>query len=159
MGSHDEEKGTAVRERRGEGYGAVAAWIARDPDNETFVFRKFDELGARNLLYLQSEVLELEHKLEEFDRSMVDSHSSKKVNMILADMSWEEFTGQLEADETEARARMRLITDIRAKIKEYREFQRDTKANGYVTADRENRRSTTTPAEYRQSRSTPTASN
>lgn len=38
--------------RNRNGFPAVAAWIARDLDNETFIFRKFDELTARNLLHL-----------------------------------------------------------------------------------------------------------
>jgi hypothetical protein len=58
---------------------------------------------------------------------MVESNGSKKVNMIFADQSWEEFTGQLEASEEEvrvqARARMRLITDIRAKSKSIVSFR------------------------------------
>ena len=51
-----------------EGYAAVAAWIALDPDSETFVFRKFDRLAARNLLYLQSELLAVEKDLDRLDR-------------------------------------------------------------------------------------------
>lgn len=41
------------------GYPRWASWIASDPDNEPFLFRKFDELGALNLLYLQSDMLHL----------------------------------------------------------------------------------------------------
>lgn len=45
----------------------MARWIAQDQDNEPYIFRKFDELSARNLLHLQSEVLELERNLKELD--------------------------------------------------------------------------------------------
>ncbi|KAI8168010.1 hypothetical protein K4K49_003926 [Colletotrichum sp. SAR 10_70] len=46
-------------ERHG-GYLAAASWLARDVDNETLIFRKFDALSAASLLYMQSEILELE---------------------------------------------------------------------------------------------------
>jgi 16S rRNA U1498 N3-methylase RsmE len=38
-----------------DGYPALAYWIARDPDNETFIFRKFNRLAARNILHLQAQ--------------------------------------------------------------------------------------------------------
>lgn len=50
------------------GYAEAANWMARDVDNETLIYRRFDELGTRNLLYLQSELLSLEHRLNELDR-------------------------------------------------------------------------------------------
>ena len=71
--SQDIEIGASPEARR-DGYSAVAAWIARDPDNETFIFRKFDRLSARNLLYLQSELFALEEKLEQFDRETAESN-------------------------------------------------------------------------------------
>ena len=54
-------------EARRDGFPAVADWIARDPDNETFIFRRFDELSVRNLLNLQSELIELETRLRALD--------------------------------------------------------------------------------------------
>jgi uncharacterized protein DUF6594 len=50
-----------------DGYPALAAWIARDPDNEAFVFRKFNRLGARNLLHKQSQLIALEHEIDKLD--------------------------------------------------------------------------------------------
>jgi hypothetical protein len=50
-----------------DGYPALAAWIARDPDDETFVFRKFDRLAARNILHLQSKLIALEKEIDQFD--------------------------------------------------------------------------------------------
>lgn len=41
--------------------------MARDPDGETFIYGKFDELSARTLLALQSELIELEARLKELD--------------------------------------------------------------------------------------------
>jgi hypothetical protein len=52
---------------RRDGYPAVASWMARDPDNEIVIYRKFDILSVRNLLNLQSEIIYLESKLESLD--------------------------------------------------------------------------------------------
>jgi hypothetical protein len=43
-----------------DGYPSLAEDIASDPDRTTLVFRRFDKLAVRNLLYLQSELVELE---------------------------------------------------------------------------------------------------
>jgi hypothetical protein len=50
-----------------DGFPALAAWIGRDPDNETFVFRKFDRLSARNLLQLQCQLIQLEDEIDKLD--------------------------------------------------------------------------------------------
>ncbi|PTB49369.1 hypothetical protein M431DRAFT_9962 [Trichoderma harzianum CBS 226.95] len=101
-----------------EGFAQVARWIALDPDKETSIYRKFDELAARNLLYLQSELLVLENKLDQLDRS-----DAKSDDMDLADaiMTWETLERQYNAGSEKARVRMDLIVKIRAKLKEYHE--------------------------------------
>ena len=100
------------------GYSAVAAWIARDCDDEAFVFRKFNVLAARNLLYLQCELFELEAKLQEYDlQTLVGSDMTLKRSA----REWESFTRN-HKDGPEGYERMKLILDIRAKIKEYRTF-------------------------------------
>jgi hypothetical protein len=102
-----------------DGYRAVAAWIARDPDNETFIYRRFDQLSARNLLYLQSELLALERRLEQ-----LDTETAKSADMELKDSArrWEIFSKNAE-NRVEERARMDLVFEIRAKIKEYRKSE------------------------------------
>lgn len=45
-----------------DGFPSLAEFIASDPDHTSLVFRRFDKLAARNLLYLQSELAELEAK-------------------------------------------------------------------------------------------------
>lgn len=57
-----------------EGFAALAERIARDHDNETFIFRKFDRLAARNLLHLQGRVMLLEKELDALDREAAKSH-------------------------------------------------------------------------------------
>lgn len=100
-----------------EGFAQVARWVALDPDKETSIYRKFDELAARNLLYLQSELLVLENKLDQLDRN-----DAKSDDMDLADaiMTWETLERQYNTGSEKARVRMDLIVKIRAKLKEYR---------------------------------------
>ena len=42
------------------GYPSLAAFIASDTDKSTYIYRRFDRICARNLLYLQAELSELE---------------------------------------------------------------------------------------------------
>lgn len=100
------------------GFAQVARWIALDPDKETSIYRQFSELAAKNLLYLQAELLVLENKLE-----LLDRNDAKSDNMDLVDaiMTWETLERQYNTGSEEARVRMDLVNKIRAKIKEYHE--------------------------------------
>jgi len=114
------------------GYAQWASWIASDPDSEPFVFRKFDELGALNLLYLQSDMIHLEVQLKELD---LEAARQPDIDSINAARQWEalleqsapseltENTNLAKADSkafTRAKNKMKLILRLRAKMKEYR---------------------------------------
>ncbi|KAL2208412.1 hypothetical protein CC79DRAFT_1395407 [Sarocladium strictum] len=101
-----------------EGFAGVASWIARDCDGDALVYRKFDELGARNLLYLQSELLALENELKGLDKE--DALSSDMVAKDAA-RTWETLISQDAANNEKAGKRLKLIKLIRGKIKEYHE--------------------------------------
>lgn len=105
---------------RGGGYTAAASWLARDPDNEPFIFRKFDRLAAFNLLCLQSEILELEQKLDAIHASTL---SSEDMELKDAASTWETLIVQCESANVPSFAaeRMGLIEDLRKKLKHYRE--------------------------------------
>ncbi|RYP14827.1 hypothetical protein DL765_006128 [Monosporascus sp. GIB2] len=103
---------------RKEGFANVARWIALDNDNETFVYGKFDELAARNLLYLQSELLVLEKQLNELDKN---DANSEDLDLKDAARTWETLTQQSDTGNEEMRVRMDLIVRIRVKLKEYHE--------------------------------------
>ncbi|KAJ2995024.1 hypothetical protein NUW58_g1389 [Xylaria curta] len=115
------------------GYAQWASWIASDPDSEPFVFRKFDELGALNLLYLQSDMIHLEGQLKELDLEAVRQPDIDSIN---AARQWEalleqcapseltENTNHAKADSKafiRAKTKMKLILQLRAKMKEYHE--------------------------------------
>ncbi|KAJ2905731.1 hypothetical protein MKZ38_004598 [Zalerion maritima] len=110
-----------------DGYADVARWISQYPDNEPFIFRKFDELGAYNLLYIQSEHIEIEARLKSLNNTI---HSSSDPDLWSAGREWEALIQQQDTstqDEYREEVRqmageqMNLIKELRAKIKEYHE--------------------------------------
>lgn len=104
-----------------EGFAEVAEWIASDSDHEEFIFRKFNEISSRNLLYLQCEVLYLESELQDLDQKV-----SRSGDMTLKDMArtWEELVKHGGSGREEAKLQMRLIMKLREKIESYRKSER-----------------------------------
>lgn len=100
-----------------EGFANVARWINIDPDNESFIYRRFNQLAARNLLYLQSELLAIETQFDELDKN---DALSDDMNLKDSARTWEILMDLYENGNTEAKARMDLIVKLRAKLKEYR---------------------------------------
>ncbi|KAK2741599.1 hypothetical protein CKAH01_06940 [Colletotrichum kahawae] len=107
------------------GYAEAANWMARDVDNETLIYRRFDELATRNLLYLLSELLSLEHQLNELDREDADDEDMDW-QMVVCD--WEKL-GEIvhasnastvdEMKASKAKTRAELIEKLRQKLEEY----------------------------------------
>jgi hypothetical protein len=100
------------------GYPRLAEVYADDPDCETLVFRKFNELSARNLLRMQSNMLSLESKLRDLDRSMCSRGSPDKCRTLLDYQATERHAQNLTPDEKE---KQRLENELAINIKEYRE--------------------------------------
>ncbi|KAI0437240.1 hypothetical protein F4803DRAFT_539522 [Xylaria telfairii] len=103
-----------------EGYAAVAGWIALDPDNETFVFRKFDRLAARNLLCIQSELLSIEKELAIFDGQDAQAAQDDLRAKDTA-RTWETLVSRSKDGDDGSRRRIELLERLRSKIKEYHE--------------------------------------
>jgi hypothetical protein len=105
------------------GYATVASSIAQDPDNETYVFRRFDRLTARNLLNLQGELLALQDKLDALDEQAA---SSPDPHLRSSMKSWEALTryamGSQDRTGEEERKRLELAGDLEVKLRKYREF-------------------------------------
>ncbi|KAL9023683.1 MAG: hypothetical protein Q9196_007044, partial [Gyalolechia fulgens] len=96
------------------GYPSFAHFIARDAD--AAIYRKYQSLSARSLLYLQSELHELERQLDELDASDVnDKESNGKESQKLARL-WQYYA---ESDSERARKHRDLQTQISVKLKEY----------------------------------------
>src|SRR6187549_1354832 len=103
----------SVRIRRLQGYPSFAEFIASDRDKSTVVFRRFDRLSSRNLLYLQSELSELEAQLDALDER--DRKGGTEVKQFAR--NWEE--ARKNGGEKE---RVELVVKIREKLKEYSQY-------------------------------------
>ncbi|KAJ5511767.1 hypothetical protein N7453_003870 [Penicillium expansum] len=101
-----------------DGYPALAGWIGRDPDGETLVFRRFRKLSARNLLHLQSQLIQLEQEIDELDD---EARRSPNLDARQASRRWETLT-QLAADPTRPEMkRLKKVAELSAMMKEYEE--------------------------------------
>ena len=111
----DIELGSSQREYP-NGFALLADFIARDPDNTSTIYRRFERLAARNLLYLQSRLQKLEAILDELDQQVLltEDKDSKK-----AATSWEDFAflAKSRADE---KKRMKVVEKIQRALKVYR---------------------------------------
>lgn len=96
-----------------KGFPSLAAFIASDADKSTLIFNRFDTLAARNLLYMQEELGELQAELAAIDVEDGLDRDSKK-----AARSWKEFKKRGESQPR----RMELIKEIRSLTREYREI-------------------------------------
>ncbi|KAJ3547765.1 hypothetical protein NM208_g1334 [Fusarium decemcellulare] len=96
-------------------YATFANFVASDP--ELAIFRSFQQLGSRNLLYLQSELLELENELKEFDH---EDAVKADIDVMLSSKCWESFSARAREQPRDA-ARMEVVRRIRETTKEYYE--------------------------------------
>ncbi|KAL8730387.1 MAG: hypothetical protein Q9181_004684 [Wetmoreana brouardii] len=102
------------RRARLEGYPSFAHFIARDSD--AAIYRKYSHLSARNLLYLQSELHELEERLKNLDKE--DGKDTHNEEAQKAARNWNYYSDPRNERACQHRA---LQKEIRAKIKEYHE--------------------------------------
>lgn len=99
------------------GYPSLAAFITSDPDHSTAIYRRFDRLSARNLLYLQAELSTLEKKQDELDKQ---DFNSDEIDVKDKARSWETLLAKAEdGNDDDAVERVKLAKAIREKIKEY----------------------------------------
>ncbi|KAL8715988.1 MAG: hypothetical protein Q9220_000655 [cf. Caloplaca sp. 1 TL-2023] len=99
------------------GYPSFAHFAEQDGD--AAIYRKFEGLSARNLLYMQSELHELEGQIEELDindakRKGDDQQESQKIARL-----WPQFA---RANNERAIKHRELQAEIKVKLKAYRGF-------------------------------------
>ncbi|KAG6365558.1 hypothetical protein INS49_007169 [Diaporthe citri] len=60
------------------GFGSLASFMASDSDHSPFVFRRFDKLAARDLLYYQSQLAQMQAEQDELDvHDRIDINSTE----------------------------------------------------------------------------------
>lgn len=63
------------------GFPLLADFISSDVDHTPSMYKRFGRLSARNLLYMQSELAELEAKQDEYDREDFGATLSEKESL------------------------------------------------------------------------------
>lgn len=97
------------------GFPKLADFIARDNDQSSSVYRCYTRLTARNLLYLEAEMFELERKQTELDEEDFKGDLTAKNYS----RNW---TVLSSSDDPRCIERRKLLAASKDKIKEYREF-------------------------------------
>jgi hypothetical protein len=110
-----------------DGYPSLAALVASDRDGSTAIFKRFNRLAARNLLVLQSELVELQMKLDKFDADDQDSDLTMQ-----SLRNWEDYKARARDDPS----RMNLFCEIKDKMREYSERGSTLRAYLFSIADR-----------------------
>ena len=98
------------------GYASLAEFIASDSDHGTAIYRRFDELSARSLLYMQSELAELKAEQEALDNEDWRGGLEDKIRA----RDWKVLQESAESGNVKDVRRIELINEIRTKLKEYR---------------------------------------
>ena len=122
------------------GFADLAKVIASDIDGDAAIFKRFDTLGARNLIYLQSELAELEALQRQFD--LEDAADRARADMWQkigpSTRDWGSFVKGADVPTSSGdrlKKRMDLVIAIREKLKEYRASepsQLDTTADPWL---------------------------
>jgi len=118
------------------GFPQVADKIAIDPDKTTTIYRRFDRLSARNLLFLEAEIAELEALQNKYDAD--DLLAANQV-VIECHSDWRKFERYANEKDQNGKhtepnqaAKMDLALKIKEKLKEYR-MSRNWEPGTYTT--------------------------
>jgi regulator of replication initiation timing len=101
------------------GFPTLARKIAAGPDYETFIFRKFDQLSARNLLHLESRLTYFEWKLTILDEKAALNSETENFRSVL---TWEAFENKAREKGSPEYQRMEIAEEISRVLKDYRKL-------------------------------------
>lgn len=107
-----------------QGFPRVADKIACDPDRTSTIFRRFDRLSARSLLFLEAQLAELEARQNRSDEQDLIAASSTTVERHSDWRKFEAYATERNGDGSFAKpdqaAKMELALEIKDKLNEYR---------------------------------------
>lgn len=104
-----------------KGFATVASKVAYDPDKSTAIYRRFDALSTRNLLFYQAELAELESLQRQYDTEDAKERDELSVECM---RDWSSFVRNTEEGRERERKRMELAMKIRDKLEKYRKSGR-----------------------------------
>ena len=94
-----------------EGYSRLASLMGAYPEN--LIFRRFDAVSAQNILYLQAELVQLEHDFREC--ALANERSSDEFRRTVFANDWFPLAHANNGTERQ----WQLMLQIRHKLKEY----------------------------------------
>jgi hypothetical protein len=106
------------------GFALVASKLNSDADKTTTIYRRFDELSARNLLFYQAELAELEERQKRQD---TEDRDAKDQASIECQSDWNKFAEAAESTDAANRRekeKMELAIKIRERLEKYRSSPR-----------------------------------
>jgi hypothetical protein len=106
------------------GFPRFASKIASDPDKTTTIYRRFDRLSARNLLFLEAELAELEALQDRQDAADLNSADPTTISCHSDWSKFESCANKKDGDgsfmhQSQAE-KLALALKIKEKLKEYR---------------------------------------
>lgn len=102
------------------GFALVASKINSDADKTTTIFRRFDELSARNLLFYQAELAGLEQQQKRQDKKDEDARDLASVE---CQSDWNKFAEAAKSTNvvnSREKEKMELAMIIRERLEKYR---------------------------------------
>jgi hypothetical protein len=111
------QQGVANKPRPLRGFPSLAAFMSENSYSESFIFQRFDRLAARNLIYMQSELAELQKKMDDLDRQ--DNQPPFDLEARKCARSWEDFE-RIKDHNSKQQERWDLMIKIKEKLREYR---------------------------------------
>lgn len=135
---HDlEVDGSVVRPI--DGFPSLARFIASDHDRTSLVFKRFDELAALNLLYLQSELADLQAQRATHDAKALNGDLQSRLCALEGAMHWEKFRNDATIPGSKAEERIQLVMKIRRLMKEYSKIANSSSLQKSADWDEEKR--------------------
>ncbi|KAF2002119.1 hypothetical protein P154DRAFT_618864 [Amniculicola lignicola CBS 123094] len=122
--NNDIEKSAERTKQYLEGFPSLSSLLCSDSDLQ--VYRRFNRLASRNLLYLQAEILDIEARLEEHDAEDVEianseNDATESMEVKLNARCWEVFKEKAKSGDRKAQERMDLIRELRERMAEYQD--------------------------------------
>jgi len=110
----------APRKAGNRGFALVASKLNSDDDKTTTIYRRFDGLSARNLLFYEAELAELEEQQEKLD---AEDRDSKDKASIECQSDWNKFSEAAKRGDVangREQRKMDLAINIRELLEKYR---------------------------------------
>jgi len=110
------------------GFALVASKLNSDADKTTTIYQRFDELSARNLLFYQAELAELEEQQKRQDTEDRDAEDQASIE---CQSDWNKFSEAAESTNVanrRAKEKMELVIKIRVRLEKYRSSPRSIQA-------------------------------